>query len=1039
MSSGLCSSCGTQNPEGHKFCSHCGVELGPPRQPCSSCGSDNPEGRNFCGHCGAQLGVAGKAPSKSHTEPAGVATLATAPQTKTNQASSLAQKSGAPRLAWLLPLIFVVVVGAGLGLFFGLTGIGSGNPFTSTLPPSLEFDDTAPLEMGTEDPPAPPVVDSITPLQGGVGTRVQISGSGLASDALQSVTLGEDELNFYSASDDLIEVHVPHGAESGDITLVFANREVNTGRFEVVEQERQLLLETELTPSNKEQTVSVGDISVTIPAGALDAPETLTVEAIAEPQPVNLPESAEGTAFSVSLGDMHQFSDAITIAYTLPPEETGEPSAAYFDELISQWSTLPSEVVDGRLLIQTDHLTDFFVFYWGSSIYSPNGSFKIYYHKNDRVTYKSSMDEFAQAVGVALEQIRQDYDAKIPARYRFSFTFMSLPDSMDVYLDSGYKCGKYNPATNNILLPTSYKRAGVENAEEFEVTLAHELFHAYQDAALNELYGRMSNRGSLNKNHWALEAIAELAAWDLAFPEKNRRRPLDEIASCTTPYDCLDGSQEYNMACYLDYLLDECGASFPDLWTHVAGSGKLLINTAMSDFFRSKSSKFGSFEQSYATFWKDVVGDSDAPSHRELSNLFEGAEYKVGLNRHRVNLSYRGLSPTLEMNMVRMNEFSDDASVRIFVAEVPDESKNDAWLAPVSGVWDALGVEKARVSGGHSWAYLSSAEGADWPKYEIYQFKESSRDVLLVALDRLTEKGSSVVTLTEVQAQANPGRLDGASVGEEYEFEFGFKGIPQCVTDLKTVVDWGDDSTEDHLARNSKEGQLGATLKHTFASLVNTVVKCSLYDASGSTPRLIAQVSVPIAITQEATTTTVEDTTTTDTSATAPLFALPTEPVGIGELLVGSWSGTLTDAQGVRPLELYITGTIPSSSELATYEERGGAEFGGAIECWYEPRESLYDNADFTWWPGSAEEICICRWEMDMGGRNIALTPGDEACTSEGFFGTGITVRADGAIIMTGEYYSSWSILPGSAQGLEDLRRENRNGTWTVAKEPETD
>src|SRR5437879_6157763 len=51
----LCRSCGTENPEGKKFCGKCGSPLA---LSCPACGSPNPPDMKFCGDCGATLGAA---------------------------------------------------------------------------------------------------------------------------------------------------------------------------------------------------------------------------------------------------------------------------------------------------------------------------------------------------------------------------------------------------------------------------------------------------------------------------------------------------------------------------------------------------------------------------------------------------------------------------------------------------------------------------------------------------------------------------------------------------------------------------------------------------------------------------------------------------------------------------------------------------------------------------------------------------------------------------------------------------------------------
>jgi class 3 adenylate cyclase/predicted ATPase len=55
-----CSACGGDNPEGTRFCGHCGAPADT-AWACPSCGADNPPGTRFCGHCGAPAGAAATA------------------------------------------------------------------------------------------------------------------------------------------------------------------------------------------------------------------------------------------------------------------------------------------------------------------------------------------------------------------------------------------------------------------------------------------------------------------------------------------------------------------------------------------------------------------------------------------------------------------------------------------------------------------------------------------------------------------------------------------------------------------------------------------------------------------------------------------------------------------------------------------------------------------------------------------------------------------------------------------------------------------
>jgi predicted amidophosphoribosyltransferase len=52
-----CSSCGSENREGRKFCAGCGATL---TLACAACGANNQPGERFCGECGKPLLEAAK-------------------------------------------------------------------------------------------------------------------------------------------------------------------------------------------------------------------------------------------------------------------------------------------------------------------------------------------------------------------------------------------------------------------------------------------------------------------------------------------------------------------------------------------------------------------------------------------------------------------------------------------------------------------------------------------------------------------------------------------------------------------------------------------------------------------------------------------------------------------------------------------------------------------------------------------------------------------------------------------------------------------
>ena len=58
----ICTSCGTENKAGRKFCANCGAAL---LAACPSCGAANDPGDRFCGDCGAALGADVETPASA--------------------------------------------------------------------------------------------------------------------------------------------------------------------------------------------------------------------------------------------------------------------------------------------------------------------------------------------------------------------------------------------------------------------------------------------------------------------------------------------------------------------------------------------------------------------------------------------------------------------------------------------------------------------------------------------------------------------------------------------------------------------------------------------------------------------------------------------------------------------------------------------------------------------------------------------------------------------------------------------------------------
>lgn len=132
----------------------------------------------------------------------------------------------------------------------------------------------------------------------------------------------------------------------------------------------------------------------------------------------------------------------------------------------------------------------------------------MYFDASDKHENWATMDDLVDEIGDSLEYAKAQFDAMLPSEFRADFTYLGFEDAMDVYIESTIKESEYTPATNNILLATTK----LKTKKDVNIATAHELFHAYQDEVWNELpYGSLGCNG----NAWAIEAIAELAAYEV--------------------------------------------------------------------------------------------------------------------------------------------------------------------------------------------------------------------------------------------------------------------------------------------------------------------------------------------------------------------------------------------------------------------------------------------------------------------------------------------------------------------------------------------
>ena len=202
-----------------------------------------------------------------------------------------------------------------------------------------------------------------------------------------------------------------------------------------------------------------------------------------------------------------------------------------------------------------------------------------------------------------------------------------IPNPIRVYIDPRYnKTGAQakSATTGNIIMPSEYPE------DDLALTCAHELFHAvqYHQLGIKQLYmsttglkDLVDNRFTGNStevyrffanNSWFMEATAEYAGRFIG-TNVGLGSPIHPSIEANRAYYTSNGSHEYGMSSFLDYLLatrqpgvDERGAAFKEMWNTITGNYSMVssINVEFDKYVQDKLNK--SADMAYLDFWREA-------------------------------------------------------------------------------------------------------------------------------------------------------------------------------------------------------------------------------------------------------------------------------------------------------------------------------------------------------------------------------------------------------------------------------------------------
>lgn len=687
-----------------------------------------------------------------------------------------------------------------------------------------------------------PVFDDFSPVKGTVGTRISISGQHFESLTEVTILLGDIVLPIYSITEDQIDVVIPKDASSGKLAVVNSNQTFEVGRFTVDEQKKKQILKQNISISDSNQTIVSKAVSVVIPGGTLDHSSSILIESIANPQLANMPGNINGEAYAIEIDGQDRFDKPFTIEFDYNGKPSETPSVCYFNEMASVWNFIPCKITDeNKIQIKTDHLTDFWVMYWGSSVYSKNGNFKMYFNASDKHENWVTMDDLVDEIGDSLEYAKAQFDAMLPGELCADFTYLGFEDAMDVYIESTIGTSRYNPLTNNILLAITE----LKTKEDVDITTAHELFHAYQDEVWNELpYGSLGFSG----NAWAVEAIAELAAYEV-YQDEFGPRGIESMVTPDNPYYLANGFHEYNMSGFIRYLINKSNTSFADMWVNIAKSDKTFIREKLTEYFEPKIEGFGTLGCQYIEFWKAVLVDSNLPHYEMIHQIID--EFTFSIDNHSEVFGYNAThAGTMGFFAFTAEGFFENMPKRIFNLKYIEDESGGVWSTKLQGLKSIEGIMNSREPGGYLWDYSFNPPIEGRNTYKLYEFEQDKGGIVMIAMEQVRENGTTMVEVSEIQAQCKPESIEDAEIGEEYKFEFAFNDVFEHVKNARAVIDFGDGEIETYdIIRKGKN--ISGKLTHVFNSLSNTEVKCSLYDTTNGKKELISRLVITVSINSE--------------------------------------------------------------------------------------------------------------------------------------------------------------------------------------------
>jgi hypothetical protein len=413
---------------------------------------------------------------------------------------------------------------------------------------------------------------------------------------------------------------------------------VNSGERDSSTTMEDGISEVVVEPSTDPQTVTFGDVSVTIPGGLLSSSETLKVTELTDAPPPNFKGLGMGGAYDIQLGELHQFDQPIMInlhydASVLRDDISLERciSVAYFDDNQGVWVETPATIDQDKqeIAVATRHLTKWGWFMWlrGYPVI-----------ENDRFTLVYDPNELNDPMLGPVYSVTDDsnhVDANVPdyiedAQVYLDFAFHRYkaagfkvpPTPINVYIGGSdpSQRGKFFGHGLSINLNSM-------NQAQLKMDTAHELFHSFEGAYLTavgmgtgELPGLGWTLPIVSWSVWYVESAAEYAAeyvvWDGALGQMGG---LKKIRYDYLSYPLWDISENHNYgyhtAHFVKFLVDG-GANFKAMSEYLFNFDWWNMNDyyyPMHEYLEITHGRGNGLPRQYQNFARFYIFDANSP------------------------------------------------------------------------------------------------------------------------------------------------------------------------------------------------------------------------------------------------------------------------------------------------------------------------------------------------------------------------------------------------------------------------------------------